>query len=56
MSFRPIVLIVCIALGSWGGWSLGTPGGVMGSYLAAVVGASAGLFVGRRLQRYMDGD
>ncbi len=55
MSFRPIVLIVCIA-GELGRMVLGAPGGVMGSYLAAVVGASAGLFVGRRLQRYMDGD
>lgn len=56
MMLRPIVLLVAISLGGWAGWALGSPGGLMTAYLAGVAGASLGLFVGRRLQRNMDGD
>ncbi len=53
---KPFVLLLAISLGATGGWQAGAAGGLMGSYLAAVAGASLGLFVGRRIQRNMDGD
>jgi outer membrane lipoprotein SlyB len=53
---RKLVLLICITAGSSLGWRLGSPGGLMGSYLAAVAGASAGLYMGRRLQRWMEGE
>ena len=56
MSLAAMVLIICIALGAFIGWQCGSFGGLMGSYLAAVVGASIGLFIGRRLQQQLDGD
>jgi len=56
MSVKMIVLLVCVSLGGWLGWVVGTPGGIMGSYLAGVVGSSAGLYIGRRLQGNLDGD
>jgi len=51
-----LVLSICITLGLSLGWRFGSPGGLMGSYLAAVAGASAGLYVGRRLQRWREGE
>lgn len=56
MALRPIVLIISVLLGSWAGWKLGSFGGLLGAYLASVVGASAGLVIGRKLQRNLDGD
>jgi len=53
---RRAVLFICISLGSSLGWYLGSPGGLMGSYLVGVIGASVGLFIGRKLQCYLDGD
>jgi hypothetical protein len=56
MSIAAMVLMICVALGGSIGWQCGSFGGLIGSYLAAVVGASIGLFVGRRLQQWLDGD
>jgi len=53
---KPLVLYICISVGSAIGWYCGSPGGLMGSYLVSVLGASIGLFIGRRLQRTIDGD
>lgn len=50
-----IVLILAVSVGGATGWKLGAPGGIMGSYLAAVFGASVGLYIGRRLQKNLDG-
>jgi len=50
------ILYLCISIGSAIGWQCGSPGGLMGSYLVAVFGATLGLFIGRRLQRNLDGD
>lgn len=56
MSLRPIVLLISVSLGSWGGWILGSAGGLLGAYFASVVGASVGLVIGRKLQSNLDGD
>lgn len=56
MSLRAIVLLVPISLGSWGGWYLGSAGGLFVAYLSGVAGASIGLFIGRKMQRNMNGD
>lgn len=53
---KPLVLFVAIGVGATLGWQCGSPGGLMGSYLAAVVGASAGLFIGRKIQRNLADD
>ena len=53
---KPIVLMLAISSGAGLGWQLGAPGGLMGSYLAAVCGASLGLFIGRKIQRSLSGD
>jgi len=53
---KPLVLLTTISCGSWLGWYCGSPGGLMGSYLAAVSGASIGLYIGRQVQRNMAGD
>lgn len=56
MALRPIVLLISVSLGGWGGWMLGSAGGLFVAYLAGVVGAATGLVVGRKLQRNLDGD
>ncbi len=53
---KPLVLLIAISCGSALGWHCGAPGGLLGSYLAGVLGASLGLYIGRRIQRNMDGD
>lgn len=51
-----LVLLAAISTGGSIGWTLGTPGGIMGSYLIGVFGASVGLYIGRRLQKNLDGN
>ena len=51
---KPMVLLLAISSGAALGWQAGAFGGLMGSYLAAVFGASVGLFIGRRIQRNFD--
>jgi outer membrane lipoprotein SlyB len=51
-----IVLLLSINGGIALGWKLGAKGGIMGSYLAAVSGAALGLVVGRRWQKWLEGD
>ena len=51
-----IVLLLSINGGLALGWKLGSAGGLMGSYLAAVVGAAIGLVMGRRWQRWLGGE
>ncbi len=51
---KPIVLLITIGCGAAVGWQAGAFGGLMGSYLTGVVGASAGLYIGRRIQANMD--
>ena len=50
------VLLTTISIGSSMGWWFGSGGGIMGSYLAGVLGASIGLFIGRRMQKSLDRD
>lgn len=52
----PLVLLVAVGTGGLLGWHAGTPMGLMGAYLSGVLGASIGLYVGRRIQRNLDGD
>ncbi|MCK4503311.1 MAG: hypothetical protein KAU22_09760 [Desulfuromonadales bacterium] len=56
MSLRAIVLLGGISLGGSGGWHYSPFDGIMGSYLTAVMGASIGLYLGRKIQRHLDGD
>lgn len=56
MVIRPLVLLVAVSVGGWFGWQVGQPGGIMGSYLAAVAGASIGLYIGRRIQQALGDD
>lgn len=51
-----LTVMLAVALGGWCGWQLGSIGGLMGSYFSAVVGSSVGLYLGRRIQRALDGD
>jgi len=51
-----VVLLITISIGGSLGWRLGAAGGIMGSYLTGVLCASIGLYVGRRLQKKLDGD
>jgi len=53
---KPLVLFIAINVGASIGWYLGKPGGLMGSYFAAVFGASLGLFFGRKIQRSLSDD
>lgn len=54
MAFRPLVLFIAVSLGGWCGWFLGSSAGLMTAYLTGVLGASIGLYFGRRLLRYLD--
>ena len=56
MILRPLILIVTVSLGGALGWLFGSPGGLMGSYLTGVLGSSIGMFVGRKIQRRLEGD
>ncbi|MDX2480896.1 MAG: hypothetical protein QNK24_11240 [Desulfuromusa sp.] len=56
MSLRSIILMVTISIGGAIGWHCVSVGGIMGSYLASIVGASIGLYLGRKIQRNLDGD
>ncbi|MEA3545565.1 MAG: hypothetical protein U9R69_10165 [Thermodesulfobacteriota bacterium] len=56
MSLRSIVLLVAISIGGAIGWRCGSLGGIMGSYLTSILGASTGLYVRRKIQRALDGD
>jgi len=51
-----LLLLTSICVGALIGWQLGRPGGLMGSYLTAVFGASIGLFIGRKIQRNLGDD
>ena len=48
--------MVAVSTGGAIGWRCGSFGGIMGSYLASILGASVGLFLGRKIQRNLDGD
>jgi hypothetical protein len=50
------VLMAAISIGGSIGWRLGAGGGIMGSYLTGVLCASIGFYIGRRLQKNLDGD
>lgn len=50
---KTLVLLAAINAGAWLGWLCGSPGGLMTAYLSGVVGASTGLFIGRRIQRQL---
>ena len=52
----PLVLLITTGTGGLLGWHAGTPLGLMGAYLCSVLGSSIGLYIGRRIQRNMDGD
>ena len=51
-----LVLLLSINGGIALGWKVGSYGGLMASYLAAVAGATAGLVVGRRWQNWLEGE
>jgi hypothetical protein len=54
MVIKPLVVMIAIFLGAWLGWVVGRPWGIMTAYLVAVAGASAGLYLGRRIQYHLD--
>ena len=56
MALRPLVLLISISCGASLGWYCGEFGGILGAYLIGVLGASIGLYVGRKIQRSLDGD
>ncbi len=56
MIIKPLVLMIAVMLGAWLGWLLGRSWGIMTAYFIAVAGASAGLYIGRRIQHQMDDD
>lgn len=49
-----LAVLVAVPLGGWCGWLLGTPWGIMDSYFSALLGASIGLYLGRRIQRTLE--
>jgi len=51
-----IVFLLSITMGSALGWLLGARGSIMVSYLGAIVGTTLGIIIGRRWQRWLDGD
>ena len=53
---KPLLLMTSICVGAAIGWQCGQFGGLMGSYLLAVVGASIGLYIGRKIQRNLGDD
>ncbi len=53
---KQIVLLTAISAGGTLGWYAGLPMGLMGAYLSSTLGSAIGLYVGRRIQRYMDGE
>ncbi len=53
MVIKPLVVLIAVMLGAWCGWMIARPLGIMTAYLCAVAGASAGLYIGRRIQRQM---
>ncbi len=53
---KPVILMLSISAGAAVGWKCGSAGGLMGSYLASVLGATIGLLSGRKIQRFMAGD
>ena len=53
---KPFVLLLAISAGGMLGWQAGSPGGLVVSYLASVLGSSLGLWIGRKIQRNLDGD
>jgi len=48
---KPVVLLTTVSIGAWLGWAFSASAGIMAAYLSSVVGASVGLFIGRRIQR-----
>jgi hypothetical protein len=50
-----IVVSICVSLGAAAGWWLGAGLGLMTGYFLALLGASAGLYLGRQFGRnYLD--
>ncbi len=56
MSLRTIVLLMSISMGASLGWRFCSFGGILGSYLSSVLGAAIGLVLGRKIQRFLDGE
>ena len=52
----PLVLMISVSIGAAIGWTCGSPLGLLGAYLTSVLGASIGLFIGRKIQRNLSGD
>ena len=53
---KPIALLVSIIVGGTLGWHIGSPLGLIGSYMIGVVGSSIGLYIGRRIQQNLGDD
>lgn len=53
---KPLLLFFTIGAGAWLGWYSARANGLMAAYLSAVLGASIGLYIGRKLQRCLDRD
>ncbi|NOY12775.1 MAG: hypothetical protein GXP51_03535 [Deltaproteobacteria bacterium] len=53
---KSLVLMLTLNGGATLGWYAGSPGGIMGSYFAAVIGAALGLYLGRKIQRSISSD
>lgn len=56
MALKPLILTLAVSLGAAAGWRLGSSAGLMTAYLCAVTGASLGIYLGRKIQRALDGD
>ncbi len=56
MALKPLVLFIAISLGGGLGWFFGRPGGLLGSYFTGVLGSALGLYIGRKIQRRLDGE
>lgn len=51
-----LILVLATGLGAHIGWRLGNQAGIMTAYLASVAGGTLGLVVGRRWQKWLEGD
>jgi hypothetical protein len=52
---KKLLVLVGSVLGSSIGWWLGTPAGLMTSFLLSMVGLGAGMWLGARLARHIEG-
>jgi hypothetical protein len=52
---KKLLGLVGTTLGSGLGWWLGSPGGIMGSFIVSMIGFGVGMYSGARLAQRLDG-